>query len=357
MVSTVGPVAGGQHVPWLLAHFSCPLGTAFDTETLMLHFTWAEMKWSWCNTIVKKNDLLDTVKEFETRVTSMKCYVTLVQTDSEFVYVHGALAKYYHHSVIRVSISAPSLKEMNGQVVRYFGTVMMIARALLTTYVLPEKFWPLAVYNATYVKNQFPCSTLVDRSPYYMTFGYNPNLSHLRMLRSQVYDFIPLYEREGFFLPHSCWKVCWARRLSNHMHHACRENEQSFKKRYCGMFWVSWWSAATNEQYTRFVLADDFLFWWIFPIQARTFLDSISEDNPANLKAHAAWYNDENHETLSVMEVETTKCLLGAWMLTRLYLMMSTCAERSWSVAARFTETAAVFSTVVTPLWPMAQLK
>lgn len=59
----------------------------------------------------------------------------------------------------------------------------------------------------------------------------------------------------------------------------------------------------------------------------------MHEDSHAKLKVHAAWYNEEDDETVSVMKDKTTKFPLEAWKHTQLDLIMSTCVESSWSVA------------------------
>lgn len=61
----------------------------------------------------------------------MKGTVTLVRTDSESVYVHGAVAKHCLDGGIRVSPSATYLKEIDDQAERYFGVVMNMSRVLL----------------------------------------------------------------------------------------------------------------------------------------------------------------------------------------------------------------------------------
>lgn len=45
------------------------------------------------------------------------------------------------------------------------------------------------------------------------------------------------------------------------------------------------------------------------------FLESASEHDHTKLNTHAAWYKNENHETVSVMKVRTTRITLGASML------------------------------------------
>mmetsp|Transcript_29759 Transcript_29759/g.56096 ORF Transcript_29759/g.56096 Transcript_29759/m.56096 type:complete len:96 (-) Transcript_29759:2759-3046(-) len=71
--------------------------------------------------MMKKTDLVDAFKEFRAWTDAMRGTVTMVRTDSESAYVHGAFAKYRLDIGIRASPSASYLKEMNGQAERYFG--------------------------------------------------------------------------------------------------------------------------------------------------------------------------------------------------------------------------------------------
>lgn len=96
-----------------------------------------------------------------------------------------------------MSASAPYPKEMNGQTKSCFGILMNMTRAPLTTSGLPKTFWHLIVKNATYLKNRLPRSALGDRLPYRMVFGYNPDVSTLRIFRSLKQAFLPPQERGG----------------------------------------------------------------------------------------------------------------------------------------------------------------
>lgn len=147
--------------------------------------------------IAKNTVLIGAFREIEICVHTMKSSVTLVRTDSESVHIHDAFAKYCPDSGIRVSLYAPCLTEINGQAERYVAVVMNMTRVMLTTFGLSEKFWYVAVQHATCLKNHLPCSALDDRSHYFMVFGYNPDVSDLRIFKSPVHAFLPPREREG----------------------------------------------------------------------------------------------------------------------------------------------------------------
>lgn len=70
-------------------------------------------------------------------------------------------------------------------------------------------------------------------------------------------------------------------------------------------------------------------------VNPKLFPDSMPGNDHAKLKVHAAWCNHADHETVSVVIVKTTKFPPGAWMLTRVYLLMSIWAESAWNVIAR----------------------
>lgn len=46
---------------------------------------------------------------------------------------------------VKVSPSSPNLKEMNGQAEKYFGAVMDMARSMLKTSGMEERYWDLTV--------------------------------------------------------------------------------------------------------------------------------------------------------------------------------------------------------------------
>lgn len=115
--------------------------------------------------------------------------VALVRTDSESVYAHGAFAKYRQDGGIRVSPSAPNLKQMNNQSERCFGIALHITCTLHTSSGLTESCFPLDVYHATYLKIAYRAElwTTVRLPPCF--FVYNPDSSHLRIVGSQLQAF------------------------------------------------------------------------------------------------------------------------------------------------------------------------
>mmetsp|Transcript_46180 Transcript_46180/g.86178 ORF Transcript_46180/g.86178 Transcript_46180/m.86178 type:complete len:118 (+) Transcript_46180:1-354(+) len=66
------------------------------------------------------------------------------------------------------------------------------------------------------------------------------------------------------------------------------------------------------------------------------FQDCMPEDGKAQLMTHAAWYDAEDHETVSILSVSTKAHPMGVWTCTQVYLMESPCDVTAWDTLARF---------------------
>lgn len=84
------------------------------------------------------------------------------------------------------------------------------------------------------------------------------------------------------------------------------------------------------------VIYDDGSFIDYFVQLPQPFQNSMPEDVKARLMTHAAWFDAEDHETVSISSVCTTSHPMGVLMYTRLYLMESPCDVVAWDTLARF---------------------
>mmetsp|Transcript_23987 Transcript_23987/g.45571 ORF Transcript_23987/g.45571 Transcript_23987/m.45571 type:complete len:295 (-) Transcript_23987:992-1876(-) len=64
--------------------------------------------------------------------------------------------------------------------------------------------------------------------------------------------------------------------------------------------------------------------------------EGMPEDGKTQFETHAAWYDTEDHETVSILSVSTKTHPLGVWMCTQIYLMESPCCVTAWDTLARF---------------------
>lgn len=79
-------------------------------------------------------------------------------------------------------------------------------------------------------------------------------------------------------------------------------------------------------------LADD-LFIQHLVHQPGSFIEAMPEHNSVKFKPHAASYDGDSHETISVLKAHASK-FSSVRMFTKLYLVMSVCVKSAWDKLA-----------------------
>lgn len=67
----------------------------------------------------------------------------------------------------------------------------------------------------------------------------------------------------------------------------------------------------------------------------RLFVDLMHAEERVK-KAHAAKYDEEYHEMVSIVKVQTKQYPNGTWLFTKLYPTMSVCMDSAWDTLVRF---------------------
>lgn len=62
----------------------------------------------------------------------------------------------------------------------------------------------------------------------------------------------------------------------------------------------------------------------------------MPEEEGLKLKVHVARYDEENYEIVSNLKVQTKQYPSGAWLCTKLYLVMSVGMHSTWDTLVRF---------------------
>lgn len=65
-------------------------------------------------------------------------------------------------------------------------------------------------------------------------------------------------------------------------------------------------------------------------------LHDVPRDNYPAISGHAAWYTEDAHVAVYVLEVKTTRFSMGAWILTRVLSIFQICDETACTSSARF---------------------
>lgn len=121
--------------------------------------------------------LVNIIRKWE-RCTGLK--IKTVQSDRGGEYISHALDHWLKESGISHKFSNPHEPEQNGNAERLNRTLGEMARTLLASSKLPNKFWNFAYMTAAYLHNRLPNSVTGDVTPYEIFHNREPNLDILR---------------------------------------------------------------------------------------------------------------------------------------------------------------------------------
>ena len=103
-----------------------------------------------------------------------------LHSDSEAVLKSKNMSAYLEAHRISARASPPHTHERNGIVERAIQTIFDTTRALLQQGQLEDKFWPVAMHHAVYLRNRSPTQALGGSVPLKELNGSLPSLSKLR---------------------------------------------------------------------------------------------------------------------------------------------------------------------------------
>jgi hypothetical protein len=101
------------------------------------------------------------------------------------------------HGIVH-STTAPYTPQQNGVAERYNRTLIESATCLLYEHNIDIKFWDYAVKYANRIRNRLNSKSLNNKSPYYMWYGEEPNLSHFRVFGCLAITEVPKIHRKKF---------------------------------------------------------------------------------------------------------------------------------------------------------------
>lgn len=149
-------------------------------------------EWSWEKAISRKSDLLEDSVEISKWIAGMGHKVRVTRTDAKAMFAHGAFAQHCERAKVRISHSAPNLKETNGQAERCFRVIMDMTTAFLKIAGMYHRYWPLPIRHAGNAKIfEPPSAPLRGRSPYEMVYGIVPRLHISEIMGTHVSAWIP----------------------------------------------------------------------------------------------------------------------------------------------------------------------
>ena len=155
-----------------------------------------------------KDELPQCLQRLQSMVKSMQkepIGIRILQSDAERVIILGASAKFCDDNSIKMTHSAPYVKEQNGQIESAIKTDYTTARTLLLQANLRGTYWDHALHYTS--QTRFVTVTSIghgqNKTPFFLWHGYDPDVSYLRTFGSTAYALVPKEARLGYFNPTS----------------------------------------------------------------------------------------------------------------------------------------------------------
>ncbi|KAE9035822.1 hypothetical protein PR002_g7374 [Phytophthora rubi] len=117
--------------------------------------------------------------------------VCVLKSDNADEYTAGAIAEFCNEQMISQEFSTPYTPHQNGKVERSNLVVVEMARSLLQSSGMSNRFWGDAVLTAAYMRNRCPTKALRGKTPIEALTGSPPALSKLRAFGCEAQVWVP----------------------------------------------------------------------------------------------------------------------------------------------------------------------
>lgn len=143
-----------------------------------------------------KNEVASYTKRYIARVereTDQK--LKRIRTDNGLEFCNKELITLFNELGIKHERTNTYTPQMNGVAERINRTLLDMARAMLKTAQLPERFWAEALLSACYIKNRVTHSEITDNVPEGIWTENRPSVKHLKTYGCLAYAHIPKQKR------------------------------------------------------------------------------------------------------------------------------------------------------------------
>ena len=111
-----------------------------------------------------------------------------LRSDNGGEFASNEVKEFCDSNGISQEFSTSYTPEQHARAERPWRTLYQMARAMLTTADMEDKFWALAVITAVYIKNRSLTKAFKeDKTPYELFHGVKPDVSHFRVWGSKVF--------------------------------------------------------------------------------------------------------------------------------------------------------------------------
>jgi transposase InsO family protein len=162
--------------------------------------------------LVDKSDAFATFKTFAKRIhNEFETTIKKVRSDNGSEFKNTRVDELYDEFGIRHKFSAKYTLQSNSLVKRQNRTLIDMARLMLSEYNVSHSFWGETINVACYYSNHLYCHPILEKTPYEILNGRNPNIAYFEDFGCKCYIMkkdtrLSKFEKkcdEGFLLGYS----------------------------------------------------------------------------------------------------------------------------------------------------------
>ncbi|GKD04394.1 putative RNA-directed DNA polymerase [Tanacetum coccineum] len=113
-------------------------------------------------------------------LTQFNIKIKVIRSDNGTEFTNNKMTEFLNTMGILHQTTCAYTPQQNGIAERKHRHLLNVARSLMFQGGIPLRFWSDCVLTAVYLINRLPSSVLNGKSPFFLVYGREPNLSHLR---------------------------------------------------------------------------------------------------------------------------------------------------------------------------------
>lgn len=122
--------------------------------------------------------------------------VKKIRCDNAKEYLTNEFVNFTRNIGVVIDPAPPYTPSLNGVSERANRSLLDKGRALIAEANLPKTFRGQAILTAAYLKNRTPSSSIDDLTPYYLKYGEDPDLKHIRVFGCTAFMLVPSVHRK-----------------------------------------------------------------------------------------------------------------------------------------------------------------
>lgn len=119
-----------------------------------------------------------------------------IRSDRGSEYASQEFIKFLEEAGIQRQLTVSYTPQQNGVAERRNRTLLEMARSMLKTQGMPDKFWSEAVFTAAYLQNRLSTKSLNKQTPLEVWSNHKPSVSHLRVFGCICHVLVPEEKRK-----------------------------------------------------------------------------------------------------------------------------------------------------------------